>query len=67
VRQIFLKVILSHGEAPKKHLPDYASEVVSLSLIAQNLVKSWEKVKADFKVTKTLKDKNLWIEMMYQT
>jgi len=37
-------------------------------LTAENLVtvQSWEKVKTEFKDTKTLKDKNLLIAIMYQ-
>jgi hypothetical protein len=38
----------------------------TMHLIAENLVQSWEKVKTEFEDTKTLKDKNLLITMMYQ-
>jgi len=35
-------------------------------LIAENLVNGWDVMKDEFKKTKTLKDKNLLIAMMYQ-
>jgi len=35
-------------------------------LIAENLVIGWDVIKDEFKKTKTLKDKNLLIAMMYQ-
>jgi len=35
-------------------------------LIAENLVNGWDVIKHEFKKTKTLKDKNLLIAMMYQ-
>jgi hypothetical protein len=35
-------------------------------LIAEHLVHSWEKFKTEFKTTKTLKDKDMLIAMMYQ-
>jgi len=35
-------------------------------LTAENLVDGWDVIKDEFKKTKTLKDKNLLIAMMYQ-
>ena len=36
-------------------------------LIAENLVEAWDTVKTQFAKTKPLKDKNLFITMMYQS
>ena len=65
-RWIFLKAILSAQAPPKKRWPDYASEMLTMYLIAENLVIGWDIIKNEFKPTKTLKDKSLLIAIMYQ-
>jgi len=40
--------------------------MLTMYLIAENLVKGWEVIKDEFKKTKTLADKRLLIAMMYQ-
>jgi len=70
VKKILPMVILSDSRALKKRWqlrwPEYVSEIETMHLTAETLVPSWEKVKTEFKDTKTLKDKNLLIAMMYQ-
>ena len=65
-RQIFLKTILADSAALKKRWPVDASEILTMYLIAENLVNDWDVIK-EFKKTKTLKDKRLLIAMMYQS
>mmetsp|Transcript_99564 Transcript_99564/g.160525 ORF Transcript_99564/g.160525 Transcript_99564/m.160525 type:complete len:125 (+) Transcript_99564:559-933(+) len=65
-RQIFLKNILADSAALKKRWPVDASEMMTMYLIAENLVNVWDVIKDEFKKTKTLKDKRLLIAMMYQ-
>jgi hypothetical protein len=62
----FLKAIRSDIEALQKCWPDYASDVVSMYFIAATLVVAWDHVKAEFAATKTFKDKNKLIAMIYQ-
>ena len=40
--------------------------MLTMYLIAENLVKGWDVVKGELKKTKTLADKHLLIAMMYQ-
>jgi len=40
--------------------------MLTMYLIAENLVKGWEVIQDEFKKTKTLADKRLLIAMMYQ-
>jgi len=65
-RRIFLKTILADSAALKKRWPVDASEILTMYLIAENLVNDWDVIKDEFKKTKTLKDKRLLIAMMYQ-
>jgi len=65
-RRIFLKTILADSVALKKRWPVDASEILTMYLIAENLVNDWDVIKDEFKKTKTLKDKSLLIAMMYQ-
>jgi len=65
-RRIFLKNILADSAALKKRWPIDASEILTMYLIAENLVNDWDVIKDEFKKTKTLKDKRLLIAMMYQ-
>jgi len=65
-RRIFLKTILVDSAALKKHWPVDASEILTMHLIAKNLVNHWDVIKDEFKKTKTLKDKHLLIAIMYQ-
>ena len=46
--------------------PVDVSEILTMYLIAENLVIGWDVIKDEFKTTKTLKDKSLLIAMMYQ-
>ena len=41
-------------------------EMLTMYLIAENLVKGWDVVKGEFNKTKTLAHKRLFIAMMYQ-
>jgi len=66
VRRIFLLTILADSTALKKRWPVDASEILTIYLIAENLVKGWDVIKDEFKKTKTLADKRLLIAMMYQ-
>ena len=52
--------------ALKKRWPVDANEIQTTYLIAENLVNGWDIIKDEFQKTKTLKDKNLLIAMMYQ-
>ena len=47
-RRIFLKNILADSVALKKRWPVDASEMMTMYLIAENLVKSWEVIKDEF-------------------
>jgi len=57
---------LADSAALKKRWPVDASEILTMYLIAKNLVNDWDVIKDKFKKTKTLKDKRLLIAMMYQ-
>ena len=46
-------------------LPVDTSEMMTMYLIAEKLVKSWEVIKDEFHKTKTLADTRLLIAMMY--
>jgi len=46
--------------------PVDVSEILTMYLIAENLVNHWDVIKDEFKQTKTPKDKHLLIAMMYQ-
>ena len=65
-RRIFLLNILADSAALEKRWPVDASEMLTMYLIAEYLVKGWEVIKDEFKKTKTLADKRLRIAMMYQ-
>jgi len=65
-RRIFLQTILADSVALKKRWPIDASEMLTMYLIAENLVKGWEVIKDEFQKTKILADKRLLIAMMYQ-
>jgi len=65
-RRIFLLNILADSAALKKRWPVDASEILTMYLIAENLVKNWDVIKDEFEKTKTLADKRLLIAMMYQ-
>ena len=65
-RRIFRLTILADSTALKKRWPVDASEMMTMYLIAENLVKSWEVIKDEFHKNKTLADKRLFIAMMYQ-
>ena len=65
-RRIFLKNILVDSVALKKRWPIDASGILTMYLIAENLVNVWDVIKDEYKKTKTLKDKRLLIAMMYQ-
>jgi len=65
-RRIFLLTILADSAALKKRWPVDASEMMTMYLIAENLVQSWEVIKDEYHKTKTLADKRLLIAMMYQ-
>jgi len=65
-RQIFLKTILADSAALKKRWPVDASEILTMYLIAENLVNDWVIIKDEFKKKKTLKDRRLLIANMYQ-
>jgi len=65
-RRIFLLTILADSEARKKRWPVDTSEMLTMYLIAENVVKGWDVVKGEFNKTKTLADKHLLIAMMYQ-
>jgi len=43
-----------------------SSEILTMYLIAENLVNDWDVIKDEFKKIKTLNDKRLLIAMMYQ-
>jgi len=43
-----------------------ASGILTMYLMAENLVNVWDVIKDEFKKTKTLKDKRLLSAMMYQ-
>ena len=43
-----------------------SSEILTMCLIAENLVNDWDVIKDEFPKTKTLADKRLLIAMMYQ-
>jgi len=58
--------MLVDSAALKKRWPVDASEILTMYLIAENLVNVWDVIKDEFKKTKTLKDKCLLIAMMYQ-
>ena len=51
--------MLIDSAALKKRWPVDASEILTMYLIAENLVNVWDVIKDDFKKTKTLKDKRL--------
>jgi len=61
-----LKTILADSAGLKKRWPVDASEILTMYLVAENLVNHWDVIKDEFKKTKTLKDKHLLISMMYQ-
>ena len=50
----------------QKALSVDVSEILTMYLIAENLVNNWDVIKDEFKKTKTLEDKHLLIAMMYQ-
>ena len=64
-RRIFFKAIFNDGKPLKKCWPDYAIEMETMYLIAENLVPGWESLKNEFKRTKTFTDKNLLIQIMH--
>ena len=66
-RHIYTSVISWCSAALKKRWPFDASEMMTMYLIAENLVNVWDVIKDKFKKTKTLKDKRLLITMMYQS
>jgi len=61
-----LKANLSDGKPIKTRWPKDACEVEPMYLIAETLVTGWERLKNEFKTTKTFTDKNLLIGMMCQ-
>ena len=63
-RWIFLRRLF--WQALKKRWPVDASEIQIMYLLAENLVNGWDVIKDKFKKTKTFKDKNLLIAMIYQ-
>ena len=58
--------ILADSAALKKRWPVGASVILTMYLIAENLVNHWDVIKDEFKKAKTLADKRLLITMMYQ-
>ena len=64
--RIFLKTLLTDSTALKKRWPVDVSEILTMYLIAENLVNDWHVIKDEFKKTKTLKDKHLLIAMVHQ-
>ena len=60
-------ILNDSSAALKKHWPAYDAEMVTMLLIAENFVEAWDTVKTQFAKTKPLKDKNLFITMMYQS
>jgi len=48
-RRIFLKIILEDSEALKKRCPVDASEILTMYLIAENLLNVWDVIKDEFK------------------
>jgi len=58
--------ILADSATLKKRLPVDACEMVTMYLIAENLIKGWDVIKDEFRKTKTLADKRLLIVIMYQ-
>jgi len=48
-RRIFLKTIMADSAALKKHWPVDASEILTMYLIAENLVNHWDVIKDEFK------------------
>ena len=53
-RRIFLKIILADSAALKQRWPVDVSEILTMYLIAENLVNHWDVIKVEFKQTKTL-------------
>jgi len=61
-READFLTILADSTALKKRWPVDASEMMTIYLLAENLVKSWEVIKDEFHKTKTLADKRLFMK-----
>ena len=57
---------MADSVALKKRWPVVASVILTMYLIAENLVNDWDVIKDEFIKTKTLENKRLLIAKMYQ-